>query len=174
VKHFILTFIGDDRPGYVSEIAEVVKHNHGNWLESRMVKLGGKFAGLVRIAAPENKITELKQALINLAQNQFTLAIEDLDETEPNDNLRYQLDILGNDRSGIIHEISLALSDNDINLIDVSSNVAPAPMSGIPMFSCTALVEVSPGTALDAVEEQLMEIAADLGLDIQLEEQTAS
>lgn len=172
VSHLILTFIGDDRPGYVSEIAEVVKHNDGNWLESRMVKLEGKFAGLVRIEAPADKISGLKQALIDLAENQFTLSIEDLNETGPNDSLRYELDILGNDRPGIIHEISLALAEHNINLIEVSTNVSPAPMSGIPMFSCSALVEVAQTTAIEAVDEQLTEIADSLGLEIRLEEQS--
>jgi glycine cleavage system regulatory protein len=170
VDYFILTFIGDDRPGYVNEIAEVVRQNHGNWLESRMVKLGGKFAGLVRIEAPTDKITELKQALADLAHNEFSISIEDLNEVAPNDNLKYELDILGNDRPGIIHEISLALSEHNINLVEVSSDVSPAPMSGIPMFSCSALVEISPAIALEAVDEQLTEIADGLGVEIRLEE----
>ncbi|MFP6809127.1 MAG: ACT domain-containing protein [Pseudomonadales bacterium] len=169
MNHFILTFIGDDRPGYVNEIAEVIKQHQGNWLESRMVKLGGKFAGLARIAAPAEAIGNLKQALAELAQDQFTLGIEDLEEAELNKNLKYELDILGNDKQGIIQEISLALAEHDINLIEVSSNVSPAPMTGIPMFSCTALVEVSPDADLDAVDEQLMKIADDLGLEIRLE-----
>ena len=171
MDNFILTFIGDDRPGYVNEIAEVVRQNHGNWLESRMVKLEGKFAGLVRIEAPTNKIKVLKQALVDLAHNEFSLSLEDLNESAPNDNLKYELDILGNDRPGIIHEISLALSEHGINLIEVSSNVSPAPMSGLPMFSCYAVVEISPALELDAVDEQLTAIADSLGLEIRLEQQ---
>ena len=45
----VLTLIGPDRPGLVEAVAEVVAAHGGNWLESRMARLAGKFAGILRI-----------------------------------------------------------------------------------------------------------------------------
>ena len=49
---YIVSFIGDDRPGLVEEIANAVKDCEGNWQESRLSQLGGKFAGLILITLP--------------------------------------------------------------------------------------------------------------------------
>ena len=45
----ILTVIGDDRPGLVERLSSVVSQHQGNWLESSMSHLSGKFAGIVRM-----------------------------------------------------------------------------------------------------------------------------
>ena len=83
---------------------------------------------------------------------------------------QYTLDILGNDRPGILNEITRALVEHGINLIEVSSSVAPAAMSGVPMFSCSANIEVEPSLSMVVVDEQLSEIADELAIDILLEE----
>ena len=45
----VFTFVGKDRPGLVEKVSKVVSDNNGNWLESRLVKLGGRFAGIVEV-----------------------------------------------------------------------------------------------------------------------------
>ena len=47
---YVITFIGDDRPGLVEQVASVIENNRGNWHESRLSQLGGKFAGLVPVS----------------------------------------------------------------------------------------------------------------------------
>ena len=49
----VLTLIGSDRPGLVEAVAEVIAGHGGNWLESRMAHLAGKFAGILRVEIPE-------------------------------------------------------------------------------------------------------------------------
>ena len=46
----VLTIIGDDRPGIVEQLAEEVLDAGANWEESRMARLAGKFAGLLRVS----------------------------------------------------------------------------------------------------------------------------
>ena len=61
--HMLISFIADDRPGLVKSLSEVVNAHQGNWLESRMAKLSGKFAGVVRVAVPEERVGEFDGAL---------------------------------------------------------------------------------------------------------------
>ena len=49
----MLTVIGPDRPGLVEAIAAVIARHGANWEESRMAQLGGQFAGMLRVTAPE-------------------------------------------------------------------------------------------------------------------------
>src|SRR5258708_1142979 len=45
----VMTVIGEDRPGLVDSVAGIVADHGGNWLESRMSRLGGQFAGILRV-----------------------------------------------------------------------------------------------------------------------------
>jgi len=170
MRFFILSFIGDDRPGFVHEITEVVSRCEGNWLESRMIRLGGKFAGLARVSAASEQAAVLESELSSLAQGRFSLIIKAAETHASLETKQYTLDILGNDRPGILNEITRALVEHGINLIEVSSSVAPAAMSGVPMFSCSANIEVEPSLSMVVVDEQLSEIADELAIDILLEE----
>ena len=51
----VMTIISPDRTGLVESIARTVAENGGNWLESRMCRLGGEFAGILRVEIPAAK-----------------------------------------------------------------------------------------------------------------------
>lgn len=55
----IVTFVGSDKPGLVQHIASVISAQDGNWLESRMTQLGGKFAGIVRVSVDSTQCDAL-------------------------------------------------------------------------------------------------------------------
>ena len=54
-KRWVLSFIATDEPGQVERITQAVANSGGNWLESRMVHLAEKFAGVARISVPDDK-----------------------------------------------------------------------------------------------------------------------
>ena len=58
----VLTFVGDDRPGLVNAISEKVLEFGGTWLESRSVRLAGKFAGVVLVQVPDDNLIPLESA----------------------------------------------------------------------------------------------------------------
>ena len=66
---FIVTFIGDDRPGLVEQLSSAIERCGGNWQESRLSQLGGKFAGLVLVTLAEDAGDTLEQALKGLASS---------------------------------------------------------------------------------------------------------
>ncbi len=45
----ILTVIGADRPGLTEALAVAVQEAGGNWLESRLTRLGGSYVGSVLV-----------------------------------------------------------------------------------------------------------------------------
>ncbi|MCC2101432.1 MAG: amino acid-binding protein, partial [Hyphomicrobiales bacterium] len=57
----VLTLIGDDKPGLVNAASAAVAAHGGTWLESRLARLAGKFAGIVLIAAPEDRAEALTE-----------------------------------------------------------------------------------------------------------------
>src|SRR5581483_3253325 len=59
----VMTIIAPDRTGLVESLARAVADHGGNWLESRMCRLGGEFAGILRIEIPAEKKSALLGAL---------------------------------------------------------------------------------------------------------------
>src|SRR2546429_5453896 len=59
----VMTVIGRDKPGLVDSLAGIVAEHGGNWLESRMSRLGGQFAGILRVQVPAEKEATLVGAL---------------------------------------------------------------------------------------------------------------
>lgn len=45
MDHLVLTVFAPDKPGQVERIAQCIAEQGGNWLESRMSRMAGQFAG---------------------------------------------------------------------------------------------------------------------------------
>ena len=165
----IVSFVGDDRPGIVQLIADVVARLGGNWQESRMSRLGGYFSGAAQILINPNSLEALEQEL--QALNGLTVIIRPLRQGDfDKATQKMKLDIVGPDRSGILQDVTNQLLTFDINVIEMETKVRPASMSGELNFIADALVEVPLEVDLELLDKQLDSVASNLGLDILLEE----
>lgn len=166
---FIVTFIGDDRPGLVECVSSAIERCGGNWQESRLSQLGGKFAGLVLVALPEDAGEALQQALKGLASSGISVRVTPAAAATVNDaGRRVTLAVLGPDRPGIVREISRALAAEQVNVIEMESEVSSAPMSGEPMFRADILGEIPQSASMDALADALDVIAEEMTLEIDL------
>jgi glycine cleavage system regulatory protein len=59
----VLTIIGDDKPGIVEQLSDQILATGANWEESRMARLGGKFAGLLRLTVDRARADALTAEL---------------------------------------------------------------------------------------------------------------
>ena len=79
----VMTVIGPDRPGLVESVAGLVAEQGGNWLESRMSRLGGQFAGILRVQISAEKeaalVSSLKQLEAENARLKKLVAERDLE-----------------------------------------------------------------------------------------------
>jgi len=173
---FIITFIGDDRPGLVESLSEVISEHNGNWLESRLSQLAGKFAGLISVSVPEESTEELQAALKNLSET-GSISIRGVSASIGQPALAHQgqmvcLTILGPDRPGIVREIAAALSSRQINVVDMETYVSPAPMSAEMLFHARVEAQIPEGVDLVELGDTLDTIANEMDVDVQLEPST--
>ena len=63
---FILTVIGDDRPGLVSALSAPINAHGASWERSQMSRLAGKFAGIVLVAVADERLEALAADLMAL------------------------------------------------------------------------------------------------------------
>ncbi len=166
---FIVTFIGDDRPGLVEQLSSVIERCGGNWHESRLSQLGGKFAGLVLVSLPEDAAEALQQALKGLASSGISVRVTPASMVAASgDGRRVTLAVLGPDRPGIVREIARALAAEQVNVVDMESEVSSAPMSGEPLFRADILAEIPRSASMEALEDALDVIAEQMTLEIDL------
>ena len=167
---YIVTFIGDDRPGLVEELASVIESNQGNWLESRLSQLGGKFAGLVLVALPEASGQALEAQLKELSASGMSVRVTRAGATQPAREARnITLTVIGPDRLGIVREISRALARRRVNVVEMDSHVSSAPMSAELLFHARIDAQIPEHTDLDELQDSLDEIADNMTLEIELE-----
>ncbi len=168
--YYILTFIGDDRPGLVEQLSSVIESNRGNWHESRLSQLGGKFAGLVLISLPDQTGTQLEADLKALTSGGLSVRVTPTSNAASiHDGRDITLTVIGPDRPGIVREISRALAEQNINVVEMDSQVDSAPMSAEMMFKARIDATVPQSTDLEALTDTLEEIANHMTLEIDLE-----
>ncbi|WP_312930404.1 glycine cleavage system protein R, partial [Stutzerimonas nitrititolerans] len=63
MDHLVLTVIAEDQPGLVERLADCIARHGGNWLDSRMSRMAGQFAGILQVAVPTSAQAELFDAL---------------------------------------------------------------------------------------------------------------
>ncbi|WP_339339194.1 ACT domain-containing protein [uncultured Oceanicoccus sp.] len=166
----VFTFIGNDKPGLVEKLSNTVSEQGGNWLESRMSQLAGYFAGIARIQISNDKADQLRAALNALSGEDLSINLEDRaidDNTSDYTNIK--LSLLGNDRPGIVKELSSALAALQINVCEMNTNVTSAPMTAESLFAASAEIQAPITLDLAQLTDRLDEIANQLDVDIRLE-----
>jgi glycine cleavage system regulatory protein len=165
----VMTVIGPDRTGLVESVARVVAEHGGNWLESRMSRLGGEFAGILRIELPADKKQPLLDALQKISGLTVVVQSDAASKmTAPGRPAR--LELIGHDRPGIVREISAALARAEVNVEEFTSERVSAPMSGEMLFKAAAHLQLPVNCDLAALKAGLEKIAADLLVDISFAE----
>ncbi len=164
----VLTIIGDDKPGLVERLSETISRHSGNWLESNMSHLAGKFAGILRVSVDDAHADALVEDLQRLSSI-LKLVVEKVSSAGGASGQRtLRLTLVGNDRPGIIKEISRALAAQQVNVEELSTHISIAPMSGESLFNAQAVLKVPVALNIETLQAQLEKLADDLIVEIGL------
>lgn len=171
-QNIIITLLSDDKPGVVQTVADIIAKEGGNWLESRMSQLAGKFAGILKVSIDKDKVQTLTSSLQGLDASGIQVLIDEAGNgnSEPNaKTLAFEL--MGADRVGIVSEIANAFSAKGISIDDLETQCSSMPWSGEPLFEASGIL-IAPDTIdKENLLNRLDEIEDKLGLDISITEQ---
>ena len=167
----VLTVIGEDHPGIVESLSEVLAEHGGNWTHSSMNSLAGQFAGILLATVPEDNadacIADL-EALDSEGLQVVAHASSDRPQAGPVRELA--LDLVGNDRPGIVHDITRVLAQHEVNVQELETEVESASMGGGTLFRARARLLVPEDVELAQLEEELEDLANELMVDIRFED----
>lgn len=163
----LVTSIGEDRPGIVARITEVLVAHKANLEESRMAILGGEFAAIMLVTVAPEKVGELEGALRRLESEGLTITSKSTKPSSANSGTSVcKIELTGADHEGIVHQVSKCLHDSGVNIHSMETEVVAAPETGTPLFSMHARVQVPQSVSIDKLREQLDKIARTEAVDI--------
>lgn len=176
MTQLVLTAIGDDREGLVSALSTAVADHDGNWLDSRFARLAGKFAGVVLVEIDPARRDDLARAVTALLDEiGWRVEIEDVAETGgpgvhvPATADPLHLHLLGQDRPGMVAQVSRALAAQHVTIDSFESTTSAAPEGGGVLFEADAIVRLGEGTDIADVRGALETIATELMVDVDLD-----
>lgn len=169
MKTVVVSFIADDKPGLVNTLSTTITDHGGNWLESNLSQLAGKFAGVIVVTLAADNTAPLMEALKSLNNQGISVVIE---HSDPNTTLpEYQtaiLDLVGHDKPGIVRDISNTLSTLGVNLAALETELTPGSMSSELLFKASGELQIPTTVDLGELQDALEQIATDLMVDIAL------
>lgn len=169
-QQIVFTLSAQDTPGIVTTISTVVSEHGGNWLDSRMSQLAGEFVGIVHVGVDLDKKSSLETALLALSDKGITVEIRQsaAQTNTKHAGLRlHQIQLIGQDRPGIVTELSRLFSSRQINIFELDTQISDASMAGGVLFNADAVVGVDKSIDLDELLDHLHELADALSLDIE-------
>lgn len=166
MNSLIISAIGRDRPGIVSELTEIITKHGGNIEESRMTRLESDFT-IIMLVKVDPKWEEslvvvlqgIKDLIITTKSTEFNTVIS---------SENYQISLNGADNEGIVNVLSKYLTEKSMNILDMETYISNAPITGTPLFNLMAITTISEGTNLADIQSDLTLISQKLGVEISI------
>jgi len=166
----VLTILADDQPGIIKTVSSVLHRHGGSWTQSSMSSLAGQFAGILLATVPAENSVACQQELLALESSGLHIVAHICKQAPAAVETREcVLDLVGNDRQGIVHDITKVLASHNVNVRELETLVEPASMAGGELFRARAELLVPVSTDIDLLESELENLANDLMVDIRLE-----
>lgn len=172
---YIVSAFGQDRPGIVADVTEVLFENGCNLEDTRMANLSGEFSLNILFAGPEKDdlaaylTDQFKQIGEEKNLSAYVRPVPGTAQKPGAMVATHTLMVEGLDHTGIVYRISRYLADNQVNIAHLDSSITYASQTGAPIYHMKIHIEMTPETALDGIESGLGKLADELHVDITIQ-----
>ncbi|BCO17928.1 glycine cleavage system protein R [Alteromonas sp. McT4-15] len=164
MQSLVISIMGKDKPGLVDSLAKCVYKHQGNWQGSSFAHMAGMFTGFVEVHVSEDEKQNLIDALDSIKDLSVqSVAVATSGETN---STKLTVDVMGNDKTGIVQELTSVLNQFNLNIVTFSSHCESAPNWGSLIFKAKAEIAVPADFDDDALQDALEALANDLVVDI--------
>jgi glycine cleavage system transcriptional repressor len=165
----ILFSVGKDRPGIVDDVSTLLFERGANIEDSRMAAMGGRFSIMTLFSCTSEQLEGIKLGLDDLKKLGLETSLHEAEDptvTPAQPALPMKFDVRSMDHPGIVQKIVHLLHQYNVNIKSLNTQVARAPLSGAPLFDLTLEADVPVERPLAKVKDELMELAAQMNLDL--------
>ena len=161
----ILSAIGSDRPGLTQALADAVAGAGGNWLESHLSRLGGKYVGAVLVELDDADLPELEKRVRVIDQAALEVSLVAAGDEPESAGKPLWIELVGQDRPGIVREVTGVLKALQLNIEDFSTATENSAWSGELLFRMKARIRLPDGMPRVRVQEALEAISGEIMVD---------
>lgn len=166
----VLTVVSEDHPGIVEALSETLAAHGGNWTDSSMLSMAGQFAGILLASVPDQQADAFVAGLAELeSEGMQIVARLSCPAPRPAAEHEFTLDLVGQDRPGIVHDITQILAKHQVNVQELETHRQSASMSGESLFLAHARLLIPADASIEALQHELEDLANELMVDIKLE-----
>ena len=161
----ILSAIGSDRPGLTQALADAVAGAGGNWLESHLSRLGGKYVGAVLVELDDGNLPELERRVRAIDEAGLEVSVVAAGDEPEGGGKPLWIELVGQDRPGIVREVTGVLKALQLNIEDFSTTTENSAWSGELLFRMKARIRLPDGMVRARVQEALEAISGEIMVD---------
>ncbi|MGH8581766.1 MAG: glycine cleavage system protein R [Gammaproteobacteria bacterium] len=167
----VISAIGNNRPGLISQFSKAVKDCGCNIVDSRMTVLGDELALIMLLSGTWDAVAKIESMLPRLRENlDLTLIAKRTEARKRSANLMpYAVEVVSVDRPGIVHEMAQFFTARDINIEEMFTGSYAAAHTGTPMFSLHITISVPTNNSIAALRGEFMDFCDQLNLDAVME-----
>ena len=167
----VISALGEDRAGLVSELSDIILNAGCNIEDSRMSILGGEFAIIMMVSGAWNNIAKLEDQLPTVQEKLGVIITSRRTENRhlTREEIPYTIEVVSLDHPGIVHKITGFFSKRNINIHDLYTTSHRAAHTGSPMFALNMTVEIPAATHISSLRDEFMEFCDELNLDAIME-----
>ncbi|MBV1921938.1 MAG: hypothetical protein KUG73_14765 [Pseudomonadales bacterium] len=170
-EHLVISALGRDKPGIISELSRFALEQQCNILDTRMTVLGEAFALLMMVSGNSEAIKQLKQALSGAASDlELTITLQSTQQKQQQEPaLPYHVEVVAIDNPGIVHEITGFFSDRKINIEEMNTGTYSAAHTGTLMFSLTVEIKIPGSVNISNLKDEFISFCDERNLDATIE-----
>lgn len=169
-QYLVVTAVGSDRPGLVAELTALVAQRGANVADSRMALLGGEFALIMLVSAPESQ--SLRSDIERVGESLgLQLLIKDTGSPTQHRAGRvrsYEVQVHALDHPGIVHAVTSAVRGLGGNVVSLDTSAYEAAVTGAPLFEMTLAADFPPEISAARLREALEQVSETANADIEV------
>ena len=166
----VISAIGEDRPGIVNDLSDIIFKLALNIEDSRMSVLGGEFAIQLLVSGDKQALDALHSKLADI-ESQLGLSImakATRGRAAETRTVPYSVEVSSLDHQGIVHSIASFFSSRNINIVDLQTERYAAPHTGSPMFALHMTIGINADINIPQLREAFYDACEELNLDAEM------
>jgi glycine cleavage system regulatory protein len=166
MKSILISVLGDDKPGLLDSLSEIIVSNDGDWIESNMSTVEAKFAGILRVNVPSKNAKKLIKELTS-SKLGLQIACEETVPVTHSDYKSYNIELIGQNHVGIINKLSHVLTyELKANVEGIKTEIIDASMSGEQLFKAQINLHLPKSVDERLIKDKLELIADEMMVEI--------
>ena len=170
-QYLVISAIGNDRPGIVNSVSQMIVERKGNITSSRMMAMGGEFSLMLMVEGDAKIIDHIQSALPDMESSLGLTIVSKHTEANQQGASRVpcNITVVSMDHPGIVQQVADFFSSRNVNIEEMNTDTYPAAHTGTRMFALNMVVSLPADLKVAPLREEFIDFCDAMNLDASME-----